>query len=62
MATQPRPDTPALTRRGEKQSRPRLVDKSKKNAPHTRDARDATSINPKQRMPIDPSMPYLPPA
>ena len=28
----------------------------------TRTARDATSINPKQRDPVDPRMPYLPPA
>ena len=29
---------------------------------HTRDSRDATSINPDSRAPIDPRMPNLPPA
>jgi hypothetical protein len=27
-----------------------------------RTARDATSVNPKQRAPIDPRMPHMPPA
>jgi hypothetical protein len=34
----------------------------RQNKNGSRDARDATSISPKARAPIDPQMPHLPPA
>jgi hypothetical protein len=57
-----RPDSPAHTpgtRKGEAQSG---RGNSKNPANKTRTSRDATTINPEKRAPIDPRMPDLPPA
>ena len=51
--------TPGTTR-GEETVWKHGVEPGRKSG--TRTARDATSINPKHRDPIDPRMPYLPPA
>jgi hypothetical protein len=50
------PSHTPFTKRGEEQG----SEPGRENG--TRTARDATGINPKDRDPIDPAMPYLPPA
>ena len=51
--------TPGTTR-GENGTRENGIEPGRQTGKRT--ARDATSINPKDRDPIDPRMPYLPPA
>ena len=50
------PSHTPFTKRGEAQG------KEPGRETETRTARDATGINPKDREPIDPAMPHLPPA
>jgi hypothetical protein len=66
MADEPvRPDisshTPG-TPRGEERVRREGREPGREDTRHGRTARDSTSINPKARDPIDPRMPFLPPA
>ena len=60
-----RPDLPAHTPgcpRGEERVRVEGREPGREHPRVGRTARDATSINPKARAPIDPRMPHLPPA
>ncbi len=59
-----RPDLPAHTPgtpRGEDRVRKDGREPGRQNPRIGRSARDATSINPQAREPIDPRMPHLPP-
>jgi hypothetical protein len=59
------PDLPAHTPgtpKGEERVQREGREPGRENAKLGRTARDATSINPKGRDPIDPRMPHLPPA
>jgi hypothetical protein len=59
------PDLPAHTPgtpKGEELVRRHGREPGRQNAHLGRTARDATSINPAARAPIDPRMPHLPPA
>jgi hypothetical protein len=59
----PEPTHVAGTQKGEELSQKRGQEPGREaNAHGYRHARDATSINPKQREPIDPRMPEIPPA
>jgi hypothetical protein len=59
------PDLPAHTPgtpKGEERVQREGREPGRENAKLGRTARDATSINPNDRDPIDPRMPHLPPA
>lgn len=59
-----RPDLPAHTPgtpKGEERVQRHGREPGRQDQPHGRTARDATSINPEAREPIDPRMPHLPP-
>lgn len=59
------PDLPSHTPgtpKGEERVRRAGREPGREDLKHGRLARDATSINPKAREPIDPRMPHLPPA
>jgi hypothetical protein len=61
---EPRPDLPAHTPgtpRGEERVRKDGREPGREHPRLGRTARDATSINPKARDPIDPKMPHMPP-
>ena len=58
------PDLPAHTPgtpRGEERVRRDGLEPGRRPKPPNRTARDATSINPEARKPIDPRMPEMPP-
>jgi hypothetical protein len=60
-----RPDLPAHTPgtpKGEERVRREGREPGRENVKLGRTARDATSINPAARDPIDPRMPHMPPA
>ena len=64
MAKGPSPDLPAHTPgtpKGEEFVQREGREPGRGHAPVGRTARDATSINPEARDPIDPRMPHLPP-
>jgi hypothetical protein len=59
-----RPDLPSHTPgtpRGEERVRKEGREPGRRDKRFARSARDATSINPEAREPIDPRMPHLPP-
>jgi hypothetical protein len=62
---EPRPDLPSHTQ-GTPKGEERVIrhgrEPGRENRKKGRGARDATSINPEAREPIDPRMPRLPPA
>jgi hypothetical protein len=61
----PRPDLPSHTPgtpKGEERVQREGREPGRESAKLGRTARDATSINPASRDPIDPQMPHLPPA